>query len=53
MSETEKENLETKYPNLKTLSRNEIDQLILNQLEILANELARVAKLTQKVLDRV
>ena len=47
------ENLEPKYPDLSKMSRAERDQEIFKQLEILANELARVAKLVEKIQDRV
>ncbi len=53
MTDTQKENLEAKYPNLANMTGAERDQIILNQLEIIANELVRVRKLTEKIQDRL
>jgi hypothetical protein len=46
-------NMESKYPELKNVSRIERDQIILNALEVIANELERISKVVKKIEEQI
>ena len=46
-------NLETKYPDMKTMSRAERDNYIFQALEQMGNELARIAKIVAEIKQKI
>ena len=46
-------NYESKFPNMATLSRAERDQIVLNALEVIANELNRLSKKVEEIAKKV